>query len=81
MCTIYDEHRLTDLEDVSPILALIIEPLIQHLHYLYKIVPILTSEAKSIIQWPRQRTGYRSFGPAHSFEYHWVPRDHCLSLL
>lgn len=32
-------RRRTDLEHVSPVLALVIEPLIEHLHDLDKVVP------------------------------------------
>ena len=64
-----------DLKHVPPILAFVVEPLVEHLHYLHKIVPSAATVGTCDTAMAEQRTDYRSSELTHSFGYPSDPKD------
>jgi hypothetical protein len=64
---------LAYLEDVAPILALVIKTFVQHLHDLHKIIPSMDRLASTLYRGPNLRTDCKSFAQFRSFESQKVP--------
>lgn len=60
-------------EHMAPVLALVVQPLIEHLHNLDEFVPDQTDQLRQTHS--RQRTGCKSSGRSHSSASRMVPRD------
>ena len=67
--------RVADLEDVTPILSLVVEPLVHHFHNLDEIAPAPRSVMLALDEQVPRLTDYMSSEQPHSSEYPKDPMD------